>query len=125
MAFLTAKGHVGYPPTKTTDSRLGYLVMLSDSAEIRFGSREGHVSILVRPEGSCTRAHPGAKNELAQSAKVGYCPFCTKETHIAAPARYTVREFSNGKAHGLTPWGANGPWAERRSAACLYAKLLG
>ena len=73
MATLKAKGQVGYPPTITADALLGYSVAPCQSAEIFFGSREGNGSILVRPECSLrarARAHPGAKNEWAQRAKV-------------------------------------------------------
>ena len=65
MVFLKAKGQVGYPPGLMMDARLGYPGMAYQSAEILFGSCRGDGSISVRPEASCMRAHPGAKDGLA------------------------------------------------------------
>ena len=109
MALLQEKGQMGYPPPIATDARLGYAVMAHQSAEILSGPCEGDGSILVRLEGSCSRAHPGAKHGLAQGAKAGYCPCCAKATHIATPAPYAAGESSKTEAHCSMPWGTSGP----------------
>ena len=87
MVLIKAKGQMSYPPGITTDAQLEFWVMEYQGAEILSAPREGAGSILVRLEGSCARAHPGAKNELARRAEAGYGPCCARATHIAVPAR--------------------------------------
>ena len=75
-----------------------------------FGRCEGQGSILVRLVGTCTRAHQGGKkDDIAQRAKVGYCPWCARPTHGAAPARYVVGELFRHKAHGAQLRKDHGP----------------
>ena len=99
--------------------------MAYESAAILFGSCDAGSSILVRLEGTCARAHQGPKTDLARRAKVGYCPCCARAAHVAAPTRYTVREFSDEKARGLELWRKHGPWAARRSAAYIFSRSVG
>ena len=71
MAFLKGKGQAVYPPTLPTDAQLGRPAAACQGAEIFYGSRGGHGSILVRLEGSRARAYPGATNELARMSEFG------------------------------------------------------
>ena len=73
MACLKAKGQGDYLPSFTKDAHLGYSATAHESAEIISSSCEGDGPILVRLEASRTRAHPGARTQLAQRTKVGYC----------------------------------------------------
>ena len=67
---------------------------------------------LIRPEETRTRP----------KADVGYCSCFTKSTHIAAPSRYAVGEFSPRKARGVSLWKEHGPWPARSPAAALFAR---
>ena len=118
MEALRARGQVAYPPSATTHARPGYSVMAYKGAAIHFGSREGG-------EGACTRAHPGGRNGLAQRARVGNCPCCTRPTHVAVPTRYAVGEFSKERARGLALRTEHGPWAAQRCSASIYAQHWG
>ena len=78
---------------------------------------------VVRLEGTCTRAHKGSKEtDATQRAKVGFCPFCAKPTHIANPSRYVVGEVPPGRARGVSLRTGHGPWAARFFAASLCAQ---
>ena len=112
MAFLGARGQVGYPPGITTGAQRGNPIMAYRRAEFPFGSCEAEGSISVRSEGSWARAHLGAKNELAQRAKAANCPRSKGATHIAKPTQYKAGELPNAKASGSIMWSENGPWAE-------------
>ena len=57
----------------------------------------------VRPEGACGRAHEGTHPKLARRTKVGYVPFCSRATHIAALLLCEVGEFSDAEARALSP----------------------
>ena len=116
---------VGYPPSIATDAQPGYSVMAYQSVEILFESCDGGGSILGRLEGSGPLGHPGTQDALTKRAKVGCCPCCTKETHIAAPPRYSVGVRSNDKAHGLQLRPEHGPRSARRFAAFIYGRPYG
>ena len=62
---------------------------------------------------------------MTQRAKVGYFPRCSRPTHIAAPSRYVVGEFSPRKARGVSLSMEHGPWAARFFTAPLYAQEWG
>ena len=72
--FLRADGQVGLPPTISTYVSLRYSVTVRQHPGIFFRYLGGEKVTLVRPEGTTSRGHRGAKAELAQRAKVGYCP---------------------------------------------------
>ena len=78
--------------------------------------------ILVRLTGSCARAHKGSQQgDMTPRAKVGYCPCCAPPTHIAAPSRYQVGEYSAHKARGVQMRTDHGPRAVRYFAGAVYA----
>ena len=92
----------GYPPSVATDAHLGFSVMAYRSAEVLFGRCEGQGRILVRLVGTCSRAHQGRKKEdIAQPAKVEYCPCCARPAHVALPSCYAAGEYSGHKARGV------------------------
>ena len=116
---------MGYPPSFTTDAQLGCSAMACRSAAIPFGLRESISSALVRFEVVCTRARLGGEAKLAQRAKAGYCPRCTRPTHIGAPGRYAVGEFPKERARCLLLCTERSPRAARRFAARVYAQFWG
>ena len=103
MEALRFGGQMGYPPNVTTDARRGYSVVANQSGAILFGSREGDSRILVRIVGTCTRARPRGRGDLAHRATVGYCPCCTRPTQIAAPSRNGDGAFIPEQARGRSP----------------------
>ena len=72
------------------------------------------------PSSSDSEARARGRNELAQRAEAGYCPRCTRATHIAASARYAAGEFPEEKTRGLSLRAEHGPRAARGYAARLY-----
>ena len=123
MEVLRSPGQAGYPPSVATDALLGFSVMAYQSAEALIGRCEVPGGILVRLVGTCARAHQGSqKDDIAQRAKVGYCPWCARPTHGAAPPRYVVGELFRHKAHGAQLWEDHGPRAARYFAATLNAR---
>ena len=123
---LRFPGQVGYPPGVATDAQVGFSVMAYQSAEMLFGRREEDGYISVRLQGACARAHQGGqKGDMTQRAKVGYCPCCTRPTHVAARSRYMAGEYSGHKAHGIQLWKEHGPWAVRYFAATVYTRGTG
>ena len=126
MAVILCKVQVGYRPSVVAGAQLGFPVMAYQSAELLIGQREDSGRILVRIESTCSRARMSEKNaETAQRAKVGYCPCCTRPTHIAAPSRYVVGEFAPSNHRGNSLWMEHGPRAVRYFAAPLYAQDCG
>ena len=123
MEALRCKGQVSYPPSVATDAQVGFSAMANRSVGLLPDRCEGSGHILVRLEGTCTRAQKaGKETEMTRRAKVGNCPCCTDPTHNAAPSRHEVGEYSPHKARGVSPWKEHGPWAARFFAASLYAQ---
>ena len=115
-------GQVGYPPSVAADAQLGFSVMAYQLAELPSGRCDGGGHIWARLIGTCTRAHKASRNgDIAQLAKVGFCPCCAGPTHIAAPSRYSVGEYPPNKARVVHLWKEHGPWAVRYFAGDLYA----
>ena len=119
---LRCPGQAGYPPSVATDAQLGFSVMAYQSAEVLFDRCEGDGHILVRPTGTCARAHKWGQGELAHRAKVGHCPSCARPTHVAALSRYMAEEYSVRKACGIQLRREFGPWAVRFFAAAASAR---
>ena len=72
-----------------------------------------------------SRSHSATKQNIIQSAKVGYRPSCAKATHVALPASYALGEHSDMEAEGFTVLEQFGPRAPRRLAALHYAESSG
>ena len=124
VEVLRFKGQVGCPPSVAADAQLGFSATGYQSAELLFERREGGGHILLRLEGTYSRAHEaGKETEMSQRAKAGCCPCCAKPTHIAAPSRCVVGGYSPRKARRVSLWKEHGPWAARSSAASLYAQV--
>ena len=120
MEVLRSPGQVGNPPSIATNAHLGFPVMAYQSAEVLFGRCEGHGGSLVRVVGTCARAHLWSKkDDVAQRAKVGYCPSGARPTYVAAPSRYVVGEFFANKAQRIQLRKGHGPWAARFLAETL------
>ena len=55
---------------------------------------------LARIEGPATKGRNAEQAELGRIAKVGYCPCCSRATHIANPPRCKLGKYSCLKAAG-------------------------
>ena len=55
-----------------------------------------------------------------QRAKVGFCPFCSTVSHIAAPGSYNLGSFYAPKDVVMQLRQAFGPWGPRRHSAFQY-----
>ena len=55
--------------------------------------RDAAKFVLARFEGAVTKRHKAQKTELAQRAKVGDCPRCTRATHVAIPPMCELSEY--------------------------------
>ena len=71
------------------------------------------------------RAHTASRQDIAQRAKVGYCPCCAQATHVSAPPSRALGEFIWLKSRGLASGKAHGPWPPRPPAACHFARSNG
>ena len=123
---IRSPGQVGYPPSVATDAQLGFPVMAYQSAELLSGRCEGDGNILARLVGARARAQKANNHvDVAQRAKVGFCLCCSKPTHVAAPVRRSVGEYSFYKARCMFLWKEDGSWAARCLAGALYARDSG
>ena len=62
---------------------------------------------------------------MTQRAEVGFCPCCARPTHVAAPSRYMVGEFSSYSAPGIQLRWERCPWAVRYFANGFFARNSG
>ena len=116
---------MGIPSIISADAALVYSAIARQSSQILVGHPEGDKSTRVRFEGTAAPCGGGTKAVLTHRAQVGNCPCCTSATHVAAPATYEVREFSNVKARGLELRETSGPRVARRLAAYLFLRMRG
>ena len=73
---------IGFPATINTDACLGFAAYAFQSAEVLFGPVQSTHDILIRLEGRRCKGHSD-RQHTTQRAKVGYCPCCTRPTHVA------------------------------------------
>ena len=92
LGFLQARGQFGFPPSMHLDACLGYCCVGYQGAEMALSKCDAGKYILVRLGGAVSKGCDAAKSNLAQKAKVGYCPCCTKATQIAIPMSYHLGE---------------------------------
>ena len=71
-------------------SRMGYQVQ-----EVSFSSRDTEGCVLVRLVGATLRAYSGTRLDLSQRAKVGYCTYGTRATHVAPPPSFIQGEYDD------------------------------
>ena len=92
------------------------------SWDVVFDHCEAWKWILVRLEGRLPKGRDSnVKGGICQKAKAGYCPCCTRATHVAIPQPYTLGAVDPLKQMGIRLWSAFGPWAARRLAAIDYS----
>ena len=70
---------------------------------------------------SRARGHDGKANNFCRRAKVGYCPCCTRATHVAIPPPYPLGPYGGLKHTGIRLRAEFDPWAPRRPAATEYS----
>ena len=118
VQILGNPDQVGYPASMNTDACLGYSVMGYQSWDVVYDHCEAWKWTLVRLEGRLSKGRDAkAKDGICQKAKVGYCPCCTRATHVAIPQSYAIGAMDPLKQMGIRLWTAFGPWAPRRLAA--------
>ena len=93
IAFLRALQQIGAPATQSTDSNLGFAFYAYHSASVALPPGVTHKRILMRVEGTASRGGSGA----SLKAKVGYCPCCSRITHVAVPPSYDAGPYEAGK----------------------------
>ena len=84
------------------------------------GHCDGAKSILLRIEGYVCKGYEGTRETLAQKAKCGYCPCCTRPTHVLIPPAYEVGQYGRRKDKPAKLRQAFGPFASRNYAAAIY-----
>ena len=89
-AYLQSSNQIGMPCTAATDSQLGWSVYAFQSPEILFAHCDGAKDILVLIEGDVSKGYQAPKNAPEQRAKCGYCPCCSKVTHVLIPPTYPL-----------------------------------
>ena len=92
---------IGYPASMDTDACLGYPAMGHQSWDVVYGHCAARKTTLVRLEGRLSTGHDAeAQGNLCQEAKAGYCPCCTRATHLANPPAYAMGELDPPKQMG-------------------------
>ena len=81
--------------------------MANQSAIVAMGICEAEEFAHVRFWGTISEAHSGPKTDVAQRAKVGYFPRCTRATHVVIPQVSSLGEFRWLKSHRLALWKAH------------------
>ena len=104
LSFLHAPDQVGFTPTMGIDASPGISRMAYQSAYGALNQCEVGRIAPVRLAGTSSRAHSSARTDLAQRAKVGHCPYCTRATHVARPQTYAPGFF-----HLLHMWPVRRP----------------
>ena len=89
LAFLHARGQIGFPPSMNADAKLGFPRTVYQSAMVARNSREARELALIRLARATSRSHPAPEADSAQREQVGYCPCCTRATHVAVPPTYS------------------------------------
>ena len=120
MGSLETRGQFGCSPPMHTDACLRYSGMGYQSAEIAIDKCDAGKLALVHSGGAGCNGHGARKEELAQSAKVGYRPCCARATHVSIPTGCALGEYSGLKGRGLASWTSNGPCAGRRHGGLLF-----
>ena len=113
---------IGFPSTILSDSCLGFATYALQSAEILFGPIGTTHEILIRIEGRRCKGHSD-RTQNTQRAKLGYCPCCTRPTHVALPFSYDLGVDDPHKRVAMDLWAEWGPWGQRRYAGVYYALL--
>lgn len=114
--LLHAPGHVGLPPTMNADAASGSSRMAYQSASVAMNLCESEKFALVRLAGATSRAHSANRTEIAQRARAGCCPCCSRATHVALPPAYALDEFRNLKVRGLSAGNFRAPTWDKRLA---------
>ena len=113
------------PAGLSAGASLGWSLYCYQSYEILLGHCLGAQSILLRVAGACSKGSESAKlGGLAQRAKCGFCPCCSRATHALTPATYEAGSFDRRKANTVRLWQLYGPMASRTYAAAIYFNLL-
>ena len=93
LEILRARGQIGSPASMHTHACLGYSAMRNRTwgAPHRvLDARKFNLIRLVGPEAKGR----DAEGNLAQKAKVGFCPCCEQATHIAVPSSFLLGGYS-------------------------------
>ena len=90
------------------------------SWEVLFSQCQGDQRILLRLEGICCRGSDAARSNTSQRAECGYCPRCSRTTHVFVPASYAIGKPDRRKMNGARLWQQFGPMASKEYAAALY-----
>ena len=91
-------------PASIGPSRMGY-----HGAEVALKPRVAAKFTLVRLLGTTSRAHSANKPDAEPRAKDGYCPCCTRATHVAIPPTHSLGERYLLQARGFSPRKCLGP----------------
>ena len=75
------------------DASSGPWLLGNPNPEVGCGSRGAGGPLLVCLSSTTSRAHSETKQNLAQRAKVGYCPCCVRATHVATPPAFSLAEY--------------------------------
>ena len=110
----------GLPCSINTDAPLGRAFYCYQSWEVLFAQRQGDQRNLLRLEGISCRGSDAARSNTSQRAECGYCPRCSRTTHVFAPAPYAIGKPDRRKMNGARLWTQFGPMASREYAAALY-----
>ena len=89
LILSSSTGLLGFPPTIHTDASTGFSRRGYRSADLAFNLREQDTLLVVCLRGTLPRAHAATKQNIAQSAKVGYCP-CPRELRTWLSRRRTL-----------------------------------
>ena len=121
LQILQASQQVGLPCSVNTDASLGWPLYGYQSFEISMENCLGARHILLRILGQrCKGSEAGRKEGVAQRAKRGFCPCCSRATHVLIPATYEQGQFGRRKANAVRLWQLYGPMASRAYAAAIY-----
>ena len=102
LQILQASQQVGLPCSVNTDKSLGWPLYCYQSFEILMGTCLGARNILLRALGQRSKGSEAGKKEgVAQRAKCGFCPCCSRATHVLIPATYEQGQFDRSKANAV------------------------
>ena len=109
--FWKRPTEVGLSCPTNADASLGWTVYCYQIWDVLFPQCQGDQSVLLILEGCCSRGSDAPRQSTARRAKCGYCPCCSRITHVIAPASFATSKPDRRKLNRVGQWQQFGPMA--------------